>query len=628
MQRSICYCEPAIARAGDVSTWKFIYTPGTSLPKNTKLKFDMLSTDRNIDWQLPSTNIKRKTNTIYAHLKNGETIQAKKIDLPDTDIPQFEFVLPSELKSGQPFTIVVGAKKGTDKSKEKSCGNMCQMYIQRRRSFLLYIDSTGKGNYEESEVFNLDIRGNKLDSIRVLTPSFVAKNKRFDVIVRFEDEHGNLTSLTDEDTLIELHYQNLRENLNWKLFVPETGFITLPNLYFNEEGIYKIQLRNLSTGDAFYSSPIKCFTNDETHLFWGLLHGESERVDSTENIENCLRYFRDDMALNFFASSCFEDVEETATDTWKLISQNITDFNEADRFLTMQGFQWHGDSPKEGIRQIIYNGDNKPLLRKKDSKSSSLKRIYKNSTPGEIISIPSFTMGKGFQYDFSQYSPEFERVVEIYNAWGSSECTAKAGNTLPINCEGGKGVKESSEGSVQNALKKNCRFGFVAGGLDDRGIYEDLYESDQDQYTPGLTAIITGEHSRESLLKALYNRSCYATTGERIILGFFIANIPMGQEVTTKQKPGFVVNRHISGYVAGTSQIKTIEIIRNSKVIETIEPEGVEDLNFAFDDMTPIEKHTFDGGKGKVPFVYYYIRVTQEDDHIAWSSPIWIDVVN
>ena len=31
----------------------------------------------------------------------------------------------------------------------------------------------------------------------------------------------------------------------WKLFIPETGFITLPNLYFNEPGVYKIQLKNL-----------------------------------------------------------------------------------------------------------------------------------------------------------------------------------------------------------------------------------------------------------------------------------------------------------------------------------------------------------------------------------------------
>ena len=33
-----------------------------------------------------------------------------------------------------------------------------------------------------------------LQTIRLLTPSFVAKNKRFDIILRFEDEFGNLTN--------------------------------------------------------------------------------------------------------------------------------------------------------------------------------------------------------------------------------------------------------------------------------------------------------------------------------------------------------------------------------------------------------------------------------------------------
>src|SRR6202035_2352412 len=122
--------------------------------------------------------------------------------------------------------------------------NMAQTYVQRRRPFYLYVDPTGKGHYQEPEVFTMDIRGGDLKLIRILTPSFVTRNKRFDVIVRFEDEFGNLTSTAPDDTLIELSHEHLRENLNWKLFVPETGFITLPNLYFNEPGVYTITLRN------------------------------------------------------------------------------------------------------------------------------------------------------------------------------------------------------------------------------------------------------------------------------------------------------------------------------------------------------------------------------------------------
>lgn len=625
MRRSICYCDPSQAIAGQTNTWMFIYTTSVALPKGTKLKFDLMSSGRDLDWELPTSNLKKTSNVIFAKLDNGKILQAKEIETPTSVTPSFEFILPVELPLGSNFTVVVGSPK-EEKSTFKTNGTRTQTNTQRRRLFHLFIDATGKGRYDEPEVFFMDVKGGELSNIRVLTPSFVARNKRFDVIVRFEDQYGNLTNEAHEDTLVELSYENLRENLKWKLFVPETGFISLPNLYFNEAGIYTICLENLKTKQIFKSPPVKCFADNTKHLFWGLLHGESERIDSTENIESCLRHFRDERALNFYASSSFESQEETPNEIWKLITQNLTEFDEADRFTTLVGFQYPGEPTKEGTRQFLYAKDNKTLLRRKDQKYNSLAKIYKSFTPKELISIPTFTMGKGFDYDFKAYEPEFERVVEIYNAWGSSECTKKEGNIKPITGINKNGIGESAEGSVQKALLRNCRFGFVAGGLDDRGIYADFFEGDQVQYTPGMTGIISNEHSRSSLIEALYNRSCYATTGERIIVGLYLAGLPMGSETSTATKQGLVVNRHLSGYVAGTAALKSIEIIRNGKVIKSFECNEY-NMTFTFDDLTALDKVVVDAKDKKPPFAYYYLRVTQEDGHMAWSSPIWVDYV-
>lgn len=621
MRRSICYCEPSIALAGEVNTWQFIYTPSIDLPKGTKLTFDMQSKGRDIDWEIPSTNLKKTSNIIYGSMPKFKTIQAKEIEMDDSIIPYYEFVLPAKLEAGDTFTISVGAPKAP-----KQNGTRAQTSSQRRRSFNLYIDPTGKSKFDDPEVFSLDVKGNDLDTIKVLVPSFVARNKRFDVIVRFEDAYGNLTSRAPADTLVELTHEHLRENLSWKLFIPETGFISLPNLYFNEPGVYTIQLLNTKTKEVFRSAPIMCFPENNRHLYWGIIHGESERIDSTENIESCLRHFRDDRAANFFVSSPFENQEETTNEMWKLITQNLAEFDEADRFTAFTGFQWKGTPGEEGVRQFVYLKDGKHLLHRKDPKYSSLKKIYKSFTPKELLSIPTFTMGKGHEYNFKNYDPDFERVVEIYNSWGSSECTKKEGNELPISSGGKKGVQETAEGSVQKALQNNCRFGFVAGGLDDRGLYADFYESDQDQYAPGLTAIIAPEHTKAALAEALYNRSCYATTGEKIILGLSLAGVPMGGETSTAVKHGLRINRHLAGYAAGTDKLKAIDIIRNGKVIKTFKPEGYS-LVFTYDDMTPIEKIVIDAKDKKPPFVYYYLRVTQEDGHMAWSSPIWVDFV-
>lgn len=482
MRRSICQCDPKIAYAGSVNTWKFIYTTASALPKGTNLKFEIGSEGKPNDWQIPSINSKDKANQIWLELPNGKPVKATLCE-KDLFGSTFEFNLPSDVKPTESIFIYMGSPTEDRKTK----GNAAQKNVQRRRGFNLYIDTKGKKEYKEKETFTLDIRGNVLKKMRILIPSVVTRNKRFDVVIRFEDAFGNLTCNAPEDTLIELSYDHLRETLNWKLFVPETGFLTLPNLYFNEAGIYKFQLKNLATDETFYSSPIKCFENKDISLHWGLLHGESEKVDSSDNLEKCLRHFRDERSLQFYATSPFESEEKTA-EMWKDTSTNVSEFNEDERFTTFLGFQWTGEKKAEGMRQFIYAKDNKPLLKQSDVKYSSLSKIYKVFSPKELLSIPTFTIGKNNSFSFENYNPEFERVVEIYNAWGSSEDLAKEGNPRPFEYTKKKTAMEATEGTIQKALANNCRFGFVAGGFDDRGVYNDFYENNT-QYSAGLTGI-------------------------------------------------------------------------------------------------------------------------------------------
>ncbi len=625
LRRSIGLCEPSSISAGETGTWRFVFQSANALKAGAKFKFDMGNLGREIDWEVPSVNLKAARNVIYAHLEEGKPIPAKEVEAADSIVPQYEFELPTNLKVGGTFTIVVGAPPVKAKQSPEKAGNKAQTHTQRRRTFQLYIDPKGAGSYGEPEVFQLDVKGSQLSYIRVLAPSLVARNKRFDITIRFEDEYGNLTAEAPEDTLVDLSYENLRENLNWKLYVPETGFVTLPNLYFREDGIYRIKLENVKTKEVFLSAPVKCLSDTDEQIFWGLLHGESERYDSADNVESYLRALRDDLSLNFAATSCFDSPDETTNDVWRLVTQNIQTFNEDDRFIALLGFQWAGESPGEGTRLMVYHKDNKPLLRRKDLKNNQLAKIYRSVPPGELLSIPTFTMGGKLGYDFKEVAPEFERVIEIYNAWGSSECTAKEGNPRPIVCTGRKGVKEFASGSIQEALRRGHRFGFIAGGLDDRGIYGDLYESEQHQYSPGLTAILATKHTREALAAALYNRSCYATTGARIVLGLTLAGKPMGSELSTENKPGLVVNRHIAGYVAATDGVESIELIRNGEVLTTIEADG-DYAEFTYDDMEDLTKIALKGPGDRSPFVYYYLRVTQTDEHIAWSSPIWVDL--
>ncbi len=621
MARSICTVEPSVAKAGEVGTWKFTFVSPSHLPANTCLRFDPLSFGKHGQWELPEASSKAKGNAIWLSLPNGKSVFSKQAESDEGNL-FYDFTLPEEVSNGEKITIVIGSP-----GQKGGPGNTSQVFTQRRKPFHLYIDPKGKGDFRDKdpEVFSLDVRGNKLDNIRIITPSVVFKNTRFDVFLRFEDSFGNLTGNAPEGTLIELSYEHLRENLQWKLFVPETGFLTLPNLYFNEPGTYHLKLRNLESNQVFISPPIHCFQETGNHLFWGSLHSNSPRFEEADDIEASLRYFRDDKAYQFYATALNESEDSTSNDDWKLISNQVAECNEEERFVTMLGFQWMGDSPEEGCRHIIYAKDSKPILRKKDPKSNSLKKIYSHHTPKELLSIPCFTMAKGYSFNFDKFNPDFERVVEIYNAFGSSECTKKQGNLKPILANTRKGISESDEGSIRNALNQGFRFGFVAGGFDNKGIYTDIDPEAQAIYTEGLTAILTPEYSRDNLFTSLYNRKCYATTGARIIVYFNIAQSPMGSELNSKDKPGLNHNRYIEGFVAGTAPLEEVAIFRNGVLWKSFSDQK-ETFSFEAYDDEPLEKTVLTPDLEK-PFTYYYIRVLQKDGHVAWGTPIWIDYI-
>jgi hypothetical protein len=59
--------------------------------------------------------------------------------------------------------------------------------------------------------------------------------------------------------------------------------------------------------------------------------------------------------------------------------------------------------------------------------------------------------------------------------------------------------------------------------------------------------------------------------------------------------------------------LAAVELIRNGAVIYSLSGAGKEDAQFEFRDTAPV-----DGTN------WYYVRATQTDRSLAWSSPIWV----
>ena len=65
-------------------------------------------------------------------------------------------------------------------------------------------------------------------------------------------------------------------------------------------------------------------------------------------------------------------------------------------------------------------------------------------------------------------------------------------------------------------------------------------------------------------------------------------------------------------------------IVRNGTPFKIINLNQTE-YEFAIDDTESISKISLQSYDERPPFIYYYLKVTQENGHIAWSSPIWVD---
>ena len=118
--------------------------------------------------------------------------------------------------------------------------------------------------------------------------------------------------------------------------------------------------------------------------------------------------------------------------------------------------------------------------------------------------------------------------------------------------------------------------------------------------------VYTTQPTRDAIFEGFRNRHTYGAT-DNIILDYRMGDHFMGEEFAAASVPPLEIR------VIGTSDVASVEIIKNEEVIFTTAPNRQEvDLTYVDQDATPGSS-------------YYYVRVIQDDRQIAWSSPIWVN---
>jgi hypothetical protein len=84
-----------------------------------------------------------------------------------------------------------------------------------------------------------------------------------------------------------------------------------------------------------------------------------------------------------------------------------------------------------------------------------------------------------------------------------------------------------------------------------------------------------------------------------------------------------IAERKIRAIVHGTSMIERIEVIRNNTEICTYQGDSA-DVVFEWADQQDLTRIALQRTvRGRAQTCYYYLRITQSDGEIVWTSPIW-----
>nr|MBC8492146.1 DUF3604 domain-containing protein [Chloroflexota bacterium] len=321
----------------------------------------------------------------------------------------------------------------------------------------------------------------------------------------------------------------------------------------------------------------------ENRIFWGDIHGHCNVCDGgLRSPEEYFTWGRDAMALDFCALTPHDfgiALSEPETQ-WNRLQATANEFNAPGSFVTLIGWEAsHIGLPSGqpvGHKNIIFRGDQAPFV---NGSNYGTPRVHVNyhSYPGLIeylqhldcLVIPHHTLNPvlpgGLGTNWNEFWPARERLVEIYSLWGASEGMDTPGRTA-----------EAVEGaSVLAALMRGYRMGFIAGSDTHDGRPANPHEPWSTANTAGLTAVFAPGLTRETVYDALWQRSCYGTTGARIILRTDIAGLPTGRTRSLTLADEAIYERDIRLHVIGTDDIEQAEVIRNGQIIHAFTGDGM-----------------------------------------------------
>ena len=348
-------------------------------------------------------------------------------------------------------------------------------------------------------------------------------------------------------------------------------------------------------GLASETNPLRA-GEDVPRILWGDLHGHSGFSDGTGLPEDWYAYARDVAALDVAALTDHDHwglpFLDSSPELWEHVQAVTRRFHEPGRFVTLLGYEW--TNWIHGHRHVLHFEDEAVIRSSVDPAFDEPAELWAALRGSRALTFAHHSAGGPVATDWSTPpDPELEPVTEIASVHGSSEALD---SPRPI-------YSPVPGNFVRDALARGYRLGFVGSG-DGHDGHPGL--SQLGASSGGLAGILAEERTREAVLEALRARRVYATNGPRIVLDARLGDRPMGSAIA----PGAHLLRVRA---AAPVPLARLDVVTARGVLLEVPLEGERDV--AFERRLP----ALPAGAA------VYVRVVQEDDGAAWSSPFFFE---
>ena len=433
------------------------------------------------------------------------------------------------------------------------------------------VDPAGTGVYvtlPESQTHRLEIVAKPASRLHVVCRTAADESQPTVTASALLDEHNN--PAPDADIQLE-----------WNQLEP------------NEHGVVRATARDRNSGLETTTNPIVAADQDNARqqIYFGDLHGHSMLSDGLGNSDNYYTHARDIAGLDF-CCIC-EHICYISDNDWQYVEDMTNRMNEPGRFVTLAAYEWAG---RGGHHCLYARDDDFEPIRGMEPPGDTLPALWRRlaDRKGRVFATThGLTQSVALKRHWAEHDFDIFRCVEIYTRGGAHEYVGH-----PRSQMGDSGI------SYQQMLAGGARVG-VIGGSDNHEARPGLTSGNwRHRGLGGLAGVWAPRLTRQDIFDAIYARHTFATTGQRTIIEFFVNGAMMGDETSLNRG----TNR-IEIKVHATSPIRNVEVIGDGQTIKQWTDPGI-DCILAFED----KRHT--------P-TCYYLRVHQDDDHYAWSSPVF-----